>query len=139
IDRRAGIQPQAIEERVREEIQAVFRAGPAGLDRVYFPEKSGDIPNRPALTLVVLSPDHPFSAARTRGIAEEMVRNHGSTGRTCKSALLFVVPDTAATLHDEARKLLACADIVDDEETFRRLDEAQRRQLKTAGRGPLAT
>jgi hypothetical protein len=56
-----------------------------------------------------------------------------STGRTCKSALVFAVPDTAAMLHDEARKLLACQDIVDDEETFKRLDEAQRRQLKTAG------
>jgi hypothetical protein len=50
-----------------------------------------------------------------------------------KSALLFAVPATAATLHDEARKLLACADIVDDEETFKPLDDAQRRQLKTAG------
>src|SRR5438874_9725574 len=56
-----------------------------------------------------------------------------STGRTCTSALLFAVPDTAATLHDEARKVLACQDIVDDEETFKRLDDAQRRQLKSAG------
>src|SRR5262249_49749339 len=44
-DRRANIQVQKIDERVRAEVQKVFAAG-SGTDRVYFPEKSNQVPNR---------------------------------------------------------------------------------------------
>ncbi len=57
IDRRASIAPAAVEKTVRDEVQAVFKAGVPGLARVYFPEKSGQIPNHAALILVVLGPD----------------------------------------------------------------------------------
>src|SRR5207253_3935654 len=45
-DRRASIQPAKIEERVRAEIQKVFSQG-SGIERVYFPEKSNQISDRP--------------------------------------------------------------------------------------------
>ena len=38
-------------------VQEVFKAGPPAWTRVYFPEKSGQVPDRPALTLVVMAPD----------------------------------------------------------------------------------
>ena len=51
-----------------------------------------------------------------------------------KSALIFAVPENDASLRDEARKLLAWEDIRDDDETVKRLDEGQRRQLDTGAR-----
>ena len=56
-DRRASISEKAIEERMRSEIQKVFTAG-EGIDRIFFPEKSNAIPDRPALTLAVLAPEY---------------------------------------------------------------------------------
>ncbi|MEE9609884.1 MAG: DUF499 domain-containing protein, partial [Desulfatiglandales bacterium] len=55
-DRRASVRDQDIDSRVREEIQKVFPAGD-GVERVFFPDKSGQIQDRPAITLVILGPD----------------------------------------------------------------------------------
>ena len=44
------------------------------------------------------------------------------------SGLVWCVPDGAAALHEEARKLLAWEDIQDTEDQLR-LDDAQKRQL----------
>ena len=49
-------------ERVREEIQRVFSAG-SGSERLFFVEKSNQMPDHPALTLVVLAPEQ--SAQKT--------------------------------------------------------------------------
>jgi len=54
-DRKASIPPRKVEERVREEIRKVFSAGK--VERVFFPDKTSAIPNRPVLTLVVLAPE----------------------------------------------------------------------------------
>lgn len=133
IDRRASVQPQAIEERVQQEIQAVFKAGPSTFDRVYFPETSNKLPDhRPTLTLAILGLDHPHADPTTEHLIMEMIRNYGTSGRTFKSALFFAVPDGATPLPDEARKLLAAQDIFDDPETVKRLDDSQQRQLRGA-------
>lgn len=127
-DYRANVKPQAIEERVRAEIQKVFAAG-SGVERVYFPEKSNQISDRPVLTLVVLPPEQSVQDERkTLEMVEAFTREAGNSGRTFKSALLWCVPDTAAALHDEARKLLAW-ETIDQEAEALRLDEAQGRQL----------
>src|SRR5262249_32751192 len=55
-DRRAGVKPAAIEERVKQVVQEVFKVGPSVPERCHFPEKSGQVPDRPALSLVVVSP-----------------------------------------------------------------------------------
>jgi hypothetical protein len=129
-DRRAAIKATTIEERVCKEVQTVFGAGPAGIDRVYFPKSTLVVNNRPVLTLVVLPPDQALGDPGTRLWVEEIIRNHGTSGRTFKSALLFAVAEGSSTLHEEARKLLAYEDIQDDDETVKRLDESQRRQLR---------
>ena len=56
-DGRASVQSAAIRTRVRSEIEKVFGAG-KGVERVLFPEKTGQVPDRPILTLVVLAPEN---------------------------------------------------------------------------------
>lgn len=127
-DRRASIQPQKIEERVKSEVQKIFAAGP-GVERVYFPERSNQIPDRPALTFVILSPDQSIQDDnKTRQLIDQMTREYGASARTFKSALIWCIPDNSSSLYEEARKLLAWEDIEDELDELH-LDEAQKHQL----------
>ena len=127
-DRRASIQPPKIDERARTEIQRVFSAG-SGLERVYFPEQSGQIPDRPVLTLATLGPDISMQdKTKAMQMVESMTRECGGSSRTFKSALLWSIADSAGSIHDEARKVLAWEDIGDEQEDLN-LDETQKRQL----------
>ncbi len=128
-DRRATVPEDAIRKRVRSEIQSVFGAG-KGAERIFFPERSSQVPDRPALTLVVLAPEMEAGEPTTRSHIEHLTREHGESSRTYKSALIWCVAEKAATLLDEARKLLAWEDIQSESERLR-LDEFQQRQLKT--------
>ena len=125
-DRRANISADKIEERVRAEIQKVF-VKQEGVEVLYWPEKPGQITDRPVLTVVVLAPDHAASDRKTSPLIDAMIRECGTSGRTFKSALLFAVADDDAALRDEARKLLAWEDIKDEEED--KLDSTQKAQL----------
>lgn len=127
-DRRATIQDQQIKECVRTEVQKIFTVG-TGVERVYFPEKSGQIPDRPALTFVITAPEQSLqdNGKLTKSI-ESMTKEYGTAARTFKSALIWCVPETTVILRDEARKLLAWEAIDDDAETLK-FDEAQKRQL----------
>ena len=127
-DRRASVQPKKIEDRLRAEVQKVFQAG-TGAERIYFPDKSGQIADRPALSLVVVSPSQSIIDKATKDFIETSTKEHGSSSRTFKSGLVWAVPDAPDTLRDEARKVLAWEDI-DDEKGDLRLDEAQLRQLE---------
>jgi hypothetical protein len=127
-DKRASIQQPRIQERVRAEVQEVFKQN-WPLDRIYFPAKSSQIPNRPALTLVVVPPEQEDTdEARTLQFVDSMTKQSGTSDRTFKSALIWCVPDSGKTLYEEARKLLAWEDI-QDEASDLKLDETQRRQL----------
>ncbi len=126
-DRRASVSANAIRDRVRAEIQKVFGAG-KGVERIYFPEKSAQVPDRAVLTLVVVAPESEAIEPATLAHIETLTREHGSSARTYKSALLWCVAEDATALNEEARKLLAWEDI-DAESPTLRLDEAQRRQL----------
>ena len=132
-DRRATITKSAIDERVKQVIMEVFKAGPS-LARVYFPEKSGQVPDQPVLTLVIMAPDQAHSDPAVRKILEQIVREHGQSGRTFKSALYFALPEDGTTLQEVARKLLACENISGDTETCKRLDADQRKVLDTMTR-----
>lgn len=126
-DRRASVQPKKIEERVRAEVQKVLSEG-KGVERVYFPDKSGQISDRPVLTLVIAAPEQPASEKTTRDFIEAATKECGSSGRTYKSGLVWSVPDSPDLLRDEARKVLAWEDIADEVDDLR-LDEVQKRQL----------
>lgn len=126
-DRRASVPANATRDRVRAEIQKVFAAG-RGVDRIYFPERTNQVPDRAALTLVVLEPENEAGDPATTRLMEAMLREHGSSSRTYKSALLWCVAEDGAPLSEEARKVLAWKDIDAESETLR-IDESQRRQL----------
>ncbi len=127
-DRRASVPPNAARDRVRSEIQKVFSVG-KGVDRVYFPERSIQVPDRAVLALVVLPPECEASDAATVRLIEAMAREHGSSARTYKSALLWCVSEDRAALSEEARKVLAWEEIDAESETLR-IDDLQHRQLQ---------
>jgi len=127
-DRRASVQAPRVDERIRGEVQKVFAEGKGVVDRKYFPDKSGQIPDAALLTLIVLSPDYAIADKATRAFIDTVTKEHGSSGRTFKSGLIWAVPEGAGPLRDDARKALAWEDIA-DEELDLRLDEGQARQL----------
>jgi hypothetical protein len=90
------------------------------------------------LTLVVLGLDTQADEKKTNELMETIVRDCGSSGRTYKSALIFVVPDSPQAVREAARNVLAWEDIDDDEDTKKRIDEGQKtllaRNLKNAQR-----
>ena len=126
-DRRASVAANATRDRVRAEIQKVFAAG-KGVERIYFPERTNQVPDRAALTLIVLAPEDEAGDPATTRLMETVAREHGSSSRTYKSALLWCVAEDGALLSEEARKVLAWEDIDADSETLR-IDESQHGQL----------
>jgi len=128
-DRSASVKDEHIEERIREEIQKVF-SPMQGIERVFFPETSGQIQDRPIITMVIMGPDQSLQDEPNTGHAiENMTREHGQSARTYKSALIWVVPDSSAQLRQEARKLIAWQDIADE---GLQLDDVQKRQLNVS-------
>ena len=128
-DRRASVRDEDIEREVREEIQRVFPTS-QGIERVFFPDKSGQISDRPAITLVILAPDQSIQEdTKIRDKVEAMTKEYGKSARTYKSGLIWIVPESAGPLREEARKLVAWCDIRDEGLT---LDEHQQKQLDTS-------
>ncbi len=127
-DRRANIKPETINDRVREEIVKVF-SGQSPIERVYFPERSNQVPDRAALTLVVLSPEQSLEEeSKTKALVDAIIRESGTSGRTFKSALIFTVPQNAMQIREDARRLLAWEEIQIELPEIN-VDDAQRSQL----------
>ncbi len=135
-DRRAALSgreaEEAIREKVRQAIREVFKDDPA-LGRRFFPETSGDIPDVPSLTLIVLAPEHGWENASreaTRRLVTHMIQDYGGRGRTFKSGLLFAVAESSSALADEAKDLLALESLEDPTERERlKLEDSQIREL----------
>lgn len=128
-DRRANIKQERIEETVKGEIKTIFSAG-SSAERFYFPEKSNQIPDRPALSVIVLSPDQVTETKRVKQTIDQMTRECGTSARTFKSALIWCVPENTDALLEEARKLLAWEDIQDEVKELQ-FDDTQKHQLLT--------
>jgi hypothetical protein len=110
-DRRANISEAAITDCVRSEIRKVFAAS-SGIEPVFYPEKSGQVPDKPLLTLVVLAPEHSMEDdKRTKSFIEGMIREHGGAARTYKSGLVFVLANASGPLSEDARRTLAWEEI----------------------------
>ena len=127
-DRRASVPVNATRDRVRAEIQKVF-ARDKRVERIYFPERANQVPDRAALTLVILAPENEVAEHTTVKLMEMMARERGSSSRTYKSALIWCVTEDGTLLSDEAKKVLAWEDIDADRQTLR-LDGSQHRQLQ---------
>jgi hypothetical protein len=125
-DRRANVNVADIRERVRQETQKIFSQR-EGVQRIYFPEKSSQIPDRPCLALVVMAPEHALGEPENSSFIERCTREYGASSRVYKSGLIWIGIDSAAALNQEARNALALEAI--EAEDRDRLDEAQRKQL----------
>jgi hypothetical protein len=125
-DRRATIPSTQVEEHLHGEIEKVFSAG-VGAERIYFPEKTIQVADRPVITVVVLAPDQSVQNQKATGpFIETMTREYGTSARTFKSALIFCVPESPDPLREDTRKVLAWEAIEDDD---LKLDESQLHQL----------
>jgi hypothetical protein len=110
-DRRANIKDDTIGDRVRAEVQTVF-ATSNGIAPVFFPENSGKVPDKPALSFVVLAPEQTMEdEKRVKAFIDGVIREHGSSSRTYKSGLVFIVANSASTLNESARRALAWEEI----------------------------
>lgn len=128
-DKRASVKTAAAEELVNQEIQKIFVAR-EGTERFFFPEKSLQVPDRPIITFVVADLQHTMEdPTKTTAWVDKMTKECGSSARTNKNALVWVIAESSHGMIEEARKLLAWEAIKDDASELR-LDESQQRQLK---------
>jgi len=128
VDRRATVQTAQIDEEVNRAIQKEF-ANKEFVERVFFPEKSTQISDRPAVTVLIGSLTRTMEEEKTTiAFAEQMVRESGTSARTFKSALIWVLADSAQPMREEARKLLAWQAISDEADDLK-LDEVQKKHL----------
>jgi hypothetical protein len=134
VGRRGAVPAKAVDERIHQQTQKLFDRHTVDasrhVDRKYYPTRSNDVPSRPVLTLVVLGFDTPAGEQKTTDLMESLVRDCGASARTFKSALIFAVSDPGESVREAARNLLAWEDIDDDEDTKKRVDEAQLRLLQ---------
>ncbi len=126
-DRKANIPPTQIQDRMENEVKAIFRKN-APLQPIIFPDTSNQIPDHPTLAIVVLRPDQPAGDKKTTATIEKMTRESGTSGRTYKSGLIWVLAESETILREETRNLLAW-EAIGEEQDGLRLDEQQQRQV----------
>jgi len=129
-DRRASIQPPAINELIETEIRKVFDRG-NGFEKVMFPERNNQVTDRPVLSLVVMHPSKRKADAETKTFLEDIINNYGSSARVYKSGLIFCVAEDGQPIKEEAKKFLAWETIY-DEALELKLDDEQRKQVKVS-------
>jgi hypothetical protein len=127
-DRRASVPGPGIDEQVRTAIRDEFGKGNS-IERVFFPDKTGDIADRAVLMLAVMGADRALSEPGTQSLIETMSREHGQSSRVFKSAVVWSAAEDSGILKEEARKFLAWSDILGDRDELK-LDESQVKQLK---------
>ncbi|WP_083922075.1 DUF499 domain-containing protein [Thermus igniterrae] len=127
-DRMAQVREEAIEERIRVQVEEVVGKGPF---RVYvWPQDHREVPDQPHLKLILLGPEafHDDQAAleRTYRMLQD---NHASGPRIYKNTTLYLAMARAPYLRaqEAARKLLALEDIHADRGLI--LSEDQRAEL----------
>lgn len=127
-DRRATVQNAQIDEVVKQEIQNIF-GKKQFVERVFFPEKSIQVSDRPIVTFIVGDLSHTMDDEKsTLSIVENIIREYGSSARTFKSAVFWVLADSPQSIREEARKLLAWRTISDEVGELS-LEESQRKQI----------
>ncbi|GAP68724.1 hypothetical protein BA6E_104172 [Bacteroidales bacterium 6E] len=127
-DRRASVQPSAVNELIESEIRKVFDKG-NGFEKVMFPERNNQVTDRPVLSLVVLHPSKRLEDSETKSFMEDIVNNYGSSARVYKSGLIFCIADNGQSIKEEAKKYLAWETIYDEAHELK-LDDDQRKQVK---------
>ena len=94
-DRRATVQGPQIDEEVKQDIQRIF-ARKELIERAFFPEKSIQVPDRPVVTVLISDLTRTMEDEKaTKAFANQIVRESGTSARKFKSALIWVVPESA--------------------------------------------
>ncbi|HWA27561.1 MAG TPA: DUF499 domain-containing protein [Lacunisphaera sp.] len=129
-DRRATIRGPAVTDRLHREIKQVCDKNSHRLALLYFPEKTVQISDRPALTIVVAGLDQTMEQEKeTLAYIGGFIRESGASARMFKTAQVWMVADSARVPREEATKLLAWEDI-QFEAADLKYDEVQLEQLK---------
>jgi hypothetical protein len=124
-DRRANVKDQDIDVLIKDEIEKVF-ASAEGIQRVFFPEQSSQIPDRPIISLIIMSPDHSSHESEFIQTIDTMTKEYGKSARIYKSALIWVAPQSTGPIRESARKFIAWTDIGNED---LKLDDIQKKQL----------
>lgn len=128
-DRRAVVQNNQVDELLRREIQTLFKKKEF-IECVYFPDKSLLVPDRPIVTFAIGDIARALdNGSDATDLVEQTIREFGGSARTFKSSVIWVVADSAQSMRDEGRKLLAWQDIDADADELK-LDDIQKRQLQ---------
>jgi hypothetical protein len=118
-DRRATIQGAQIDEEVKSGIQKLFPPREFS-ERVFFPEKSMQISDRPLVTFVIGGLNRTMEEEKsTKDFVEQTIRECGSSARTFKNAVVWIAAESVHPMREEARKLLA----------WQAISESQKKQL----------
>lgn len=129
-DRKATVQTPVVQEHLKREIQTLTSKTGYKVGVVHFPEKSIQIADRPALTVVVADLAQTMETEKaTLAHIESLVRESGNSARTYKSGQLWVVADSTRTMREEATKFLAWKDIQAEADSLK-YDEGQLEQLR---------
>lgn len=128
-DRKATVQAPVVQEHLKREIQTLTSKTGYKVGIVHFPEKSIQIADRPALTVIVADLAQTMENEKaTLAHIESLVRESGSSARTYKSGQIWSVADSTRSMRDEATKLLAWKDIQAEADSVK-YDESQLAQL----------
>ncbi len=102
------VDEEHIKKCVRAQIKELFTNSTLVM---LFPEESEDVPDQPALTLVVLSPEHTRRDPATLTFLQALTERYGEEPRVFRNALIWVAPDDKSGMYAEARVLLTWQDL----------------------------
>ncbi len=120
---------QKVNEICLAEIQRAFQAKNGDIRPQFFPDKSGQVPDRPELSIIVLPPRYNPGEQDTHDLICSILTEYGSTARTFKSALIFALTESDISLREQAKKLVAWEDIRDEQDLLG-LDPSQKAQVQ---------
>ncbi len=133
LDAKNGVDDEQVRERLEAEIRKLLSQAP--LSPYIWPEGPGDIADSASNKLVVMPPEYTFgptSRAATQDAVIDILAKTGSTHRTRRNTLVFVIPDDAevATLRERVRGLLSVEN-VDTNRERHNLSKTQVTQLQS--------
>ena len=130
IDQEASVDIHLIDELVKEEVINQARGG-NHFRVVPYPQEIRDVPDQPILSLVVM-PHSQTWEVDCRSATETRIREiltGGTTFRSCKNSIAFLVAECAGPLRSEARTLLALEAVDKLYGRTGKLSDAQKRDL----------
>ncbi|MBI2567004.1 MAG: ATP-binding protein [Candidatus Schekmanbacteria bacterium] len=133
LDAKNGVDDEQARERLEAEIRKLLSQAP--LSPYIWPEGPGDIADSASNKLVVMPPERAFgpaSRAETQAAVLDILNKSGSTHRTRRNTLVFLIADEGevALLKERVRSLLA-AENVDTNRERHNLSKTQVTQLQT--------